>query len=241
MSNLTNQIIAAVVALVVTLGIGWLSPSHVPQGVLVDAGQTGQEVLSGVTSGSLSSVLFSHLTNLEVNNTFGVIGTLFMGASGETGNPVQTNVSILPCNTGTSTLFSVQPPSGATSTVTMLSITGLQGATTTDIVVATSTVISPALTTSTATSSLNANILNLAAVSANSQFRSVAGVTVGSGLGYTNPKGIPSSASNLSFDVGPNDYLLGFSTSTAATGSGGRGAAQVSIPKSCTVKIEWQN
>lgn len=193
---------------------------------LVDAGTAPSY---GATAAGLSSVVFSHLTNLEVNQNFGVLNTLFMGASGETGNPLQTNVSVASCNTSTSTLFAVKPPSGATSTVTFMNLQGAV-AQISDIVVGTST-----LPSVTATSTLNvqgAGGLFGAAGVAIGQVYTVAGIKLGPAKGYTS-NGNNTYNSVSSIVVGPNEYLVGYATSTAATGGMGM--------SSCTYKIEWQN
>jgi hypothetical protein len=136
------------------------------------------------------------------------------------------------CNTASSTILAIANPWQATSTLVHFSILGTMGATTTDLVVATSTIASPAYTTTTATSSLGENILG-AQIAANAQFFSVAGVSLGAGTGYTNPT-LNGFVSNRAVGIGPSEYVIGFATSTAAAGAGGRGAGQVSVPSSCT-------
>lgn len=227
MSNLKNIIVSVLVAAVVALGIGAVVRPSLPAGILVDAGASAQTF--GATAASLSSVVFSHLTNLQVNQNLGVVGTFFGGAPAVNGNTFQTNWSVGSCNTATSTLFSVAPPSGATSTVTEFLINGIV-AQTSDIVVGTST-----LSSVTSTSSLNvtgAGGLVGAAAVATGQFYTVAGLKVGPGKGYTtNGNGGYNTVPEMV--VGPTENVIGFATSTAVTG--GQGVT------SCTYKIEWQN
>lgn len=142
------------------------------------------------------------------------------------------------CITSSSTVFAIQNPFAATSTLVVDSFSGTMGATTSDMLVATSTTPAPATGLS-ATSSLGANIFQIAAVAANTKFYSVAGVTIGPGKGYTNPKGIPGSNSFQTIVVGPSEWVIGFSTSTGS-GSGGTASGQVSVPSSCTFHSHWE-
>ena len=225
-----NVVVTIGILLVLLFGAG---KAVVPAGnYLVDVGN--QAANFGATSASLATTVFSHLTNLEVNQNLGVVGTFFQGATAETGNPLQVNANApqtgtFNCNTGTSTLFAVKPPSGATSTVTFLSIQG-NVAQISDIVVGTST-----LPSVTATSTLNVTgaggLFGIAAV-AIGHFFSITGFKVGPGTGYT-PVGNGPYNSASGIVVGPNEYLVGYATSTAITG--GNGAT------SCTYKIEWYN
>lgn len=144
------------------------------------------------------------------------------------------------CNTASSTIFAISNPFAATSTLVFAEIGGTQGATTTDIVVATSTTLYPARANATATSSLGANILNLAAISASTQFFATAGATLGSGSGFTNPKGIVGSVSQVPIVLGPNETIVAVSSSTALTGGGGYGATQVSVPSACVYKLNFR-
>lgn len=136
------------------------------------------------------------------------------------------------CNTASSTLFSLQPPNNASSTLAFFKVTGTQGATTTDIVVATSSTPYTSGFTQ-ATSTLAENIMGLAGVAANSKFESVAGVLMGSAKGYTSPKG-NTYATNAMVEVGPTDSVIAFSTTTNVSGGG----PNIAIP-SCTYKAVW--
>lgn len=141
------------------------------------------------------------------------------------------------CSTASSTIFAVQNPWSATSTVEYVSLVGTEGATTTDILVATSTTNAPA-TGLNSTSTLGANVINLAAITNGTNFSTLAGFTIGPGKGYASPKSIPGSTSVGEFMVGPSEYVLGFSTSTGS-GNGGLASNQLSIPASCTYEIWW--
>lgn len=144
------------------------------------------------------------------------------------------------CNTGTTTLFAIQNPWSATSTVTYASIYGTNGATSTDILVSTSTLASPS-SIATATSSLTSSLFGIYNLAANKYFFSVAGVVVGDQAGYVQPISGTYPSTNLNSGrlvVGPNQYILGFATSTNPVGNGGTSATSVSIP-SCSYKLEW--
>lgn len=229
---------AVVGNVVVTIGIllvllfgGTKQPA--PAGnYLVDAGNSPSY---GATAATLAQVVFSHLTNLEVYQNMGVVSTFFSGASAETGTPLQTNVTApqtgaFNCNTGTSTLFAIKPPSGATSTVSAFILSGAT-AQISDIVVGTST--SPGGMTSTSTLDVQGTGgLFGAAAAAIGQIYAVAGFKIGPKAGYTTTGNGPY-GSQSGIVVGPNEYLVGYATSTSATGGNGL--------TSCSYKIEWQN
>lgn len=176
----------------------------------------------------------------DATTSFRLNGTVFFSSAGLVNNTLTEKVTTGSCSTASSTIFSVPNPFLATSTLTYGEVYGTNGATTTDLLVATSS--TPYITNAaqTATSSIGANIMNLAAVTALSQFFSVIGITLGPAGGYKNSKGIPSSVSG-SVVVGPGDSVVGFSTSTAPTGSGGQAAGQISVPTSCTYKFKWNS
>lgn len=142
------------------------------------------------------------------------------------------------CAAGTSTLAFIQSPFGAaTSTVAMTIIRGTNGATTTDILIGTSTV--PSLAIGAATSSLNQNVLGLFTVPTTTQFYSVAGQTIGPNAGYNSASG-GTYRTNAMTVVGPTEGLLVFATSTyGGTRNGGTGASQVAIPSSCVIETNW--
>lgn len=139
-------------------------------------------------------------------------------------------------STGASSTVVAIGPFTASSTLTRIFIQGLQGATTTDIVIGTST--TPSVL---ASSTLAENIAGLFSVSNGSQFFSIAGDLLGSAKGYNSPAG-GTYRTNGSVGVGIGEYLLIFSTSTATGGTnGGLGATQVAVPASIIVKYEYQN
>jgi len=154
-------------------------------------------------------------------------------------NGLLTQVSIGSCitnsNTGTSTLLSVANPFASVGTSTaFIQLYGTQGATTTDILVATSTTAAPT-GIAVATSSLGTDTL-------------IGAFKVATGTGFYFSSGNQKSWSvgtytnNSEIQVGPNELLVGFSTSTyAASGgvNGGIAAGTLGIPSSCTYKITW--
>jgi len=136
------------------------------------------------------------------------------------------------CNTASSTLAYIQTPfTGATSTVIFTEFTGVNSATTSDIVIATST--SQYAPASSATSTLAENVMGLASIAANAAIYSIAGQLMGPG-GYYNPAATPATPykTNTMTVVGPNQGLLAYSTSTAAAGG-------YAIPKSCSIETIW--
>lgn len=140
-------------------------------------------------------------------------------------------------STGASTTVIAIGPFTASSTLTQLFVSGLNGATSTDLVVGTSTVPSVF-----ATSTLAENVMGLFNTAASVRFFSIAGDLIGSSLGYTSPAG-GTYKTNGSVGVGVGDYILVFATSTASAGgsNGGIGPTQVAVPASITVKYEYQN
>jgi hypothetical protein len=164
--------------------------------------------------------------------------TLGAGAGPEDSNPyaskggVQSFTSTASCITGTSTVFSIRNPLNATSTLAYASIRGLNGATTTDIIVGTSTTPAPA-GTAVATTSIVGNIFGLYSIAANATFSSVAGVTMGPGTGYKAPSAGTYPTSQSRVVIGPGEYVIGFSTSTNPTNNGGITASTLSLPVSC--------
>ena len=148
--------------------------------------------------------------------------------------------SIGSCSTASSTIIAVLNPFAATTTLANFTIVGTMGATTSDIVVATSTTAFGG-PYATATSSVKANIMGLAGVLANSQFYSVAGANLGPGTGYTNPATAAGMVTNTQVVVGPTEYVIAVSTSTGITGGAGANATGLrAIPSSCTYKMLWR-
>lgn len=147
------------------------------------------------------------------------------------------------CPTGanaTSTIASIANPWAATSTLEYFSITGTQGATTTDIVVGTSTSTSvPSGLTNAGTTTIAENIMGMTTIGTSTQFASLAGFKLGPGTGYTRPDGTAPGAANAYLTnaqvmIGPLERVLVFSTSTyfdAQTGA--TGASQIAVPAAC--------
>lgn len=213
MDNIKNYLISGLAAAVLVSGGFWLTQ---PNTTVVEQ---GDPVVGG---GALDS---SSPTKCQGNACFTYV----------TGS----------CNTGTSTLFAILNPFGATSTMTYGKISGLQGATTTDILVGTSTTPAPAANAANgvATSSVPAYIFGMFKVTASAKFYSVAGLTFGPAAGsgnYHQPSGGTYPTSNARMMLGPNDYILGFSTSTAGgSTNGGVAASTVQIPSSCSYRFDF--
>lgn len=155
-----------------------------------------------------------------------------------TQNSLSTQVTSGTCSTASSTVFAIDNPFGATSTLIFGNVYGQFGATSTDFVVGTSTARAwPGLATSSASQAL----IGLASTSANGQFFSTAGLRSGPGTGYSNPATGPY-VTSPGIVVGPNEKILGFSTSTGLHGAldgGNANASQLAVPASCTYKFEW--
>ncbi len=146
--------------------------------------------------------------------------------------PVNASVGLITsgnCNTASSTLFAVQSPSGATSTASIIRVSGTGTTTAMDILIGTST--SPYMSTGFSTSTLSENVLGVSAIASGAQFYSVAGQTIGPGTGYNSASGGPY-VTRAQVVVGPTEYLKGISTSTAPTAGG-------AIPSACFYSIEW--
>lgn len=179
-------------------------------------------------------------------DSFLSVGTYFLFGTGPLNGSApsagqDTGFTMLPktgnCSTASSTIFAVQNPFGATSTLMLASIYGTEGATTTDILVGTSTTPAPA-GLAVSTSTVGKNIFGMFSVTASSKFFSVAGVTMGPGTGYVSPSGGTYPTSQVRIVVGPNEWIVGFSTSTApSNGAGGLGVSQLGVPASCVYKF----
>lgn len=141
-------------------------------------------------------------------------------------------------STGASSTVIAIGPFTASSTITQLMLSGTQGATTSDIVVGTST--TPYVNAGTGTSTLAENVMGLFSVTNATQFFSIIGTTLGSSKGYTSASG-GTYKTNAGIGIGVGDYLLVFSTSTNPTNNGGTSATAVSVPASLTLKYEFQN
>lgn len=228
--------VAAVVAIVIAI-IGVFTPFG--QAVSQQAAQKAGTILDTNYFDFFQATNGYQIGNPQagtINTGGGVVscGTTLTNALVSGSLPAACNVL---SSTASSTVIALGPFT-ATSTLTDLFLQGIGGATTTDLLIATSTTPSPAVAL-TATSTLGENVMGLAALPATAAFYSTAGDTIGPGKGYTNPAGGPYK-SVMPVVVGPGEYLLVFSTSTNPT-SGGTGAAQVSVPTSVTLKYEYQN
>ena len=143
-------------------------------------------------------------------------------------------VVIGPCITSSSTIFAFQNPVAATSTLTLFNLWGTNGATSTDIVVATST--SQYVPATASVSNLGENILGMSTVGTSTQFYSVAGQSIGPGTGYNSASGA-SYKTNMYTVLGPNEWVVGFASSTyTSSRAGALGAGLYSIPTSCVYK-----
>jgi hypothetical protein len=182
-----------------------------------------------ITAGTLLETLTDALIprNLYLGGATAVAGS----------NLVQTASAGTCAPTGTSTLFAVLNPFGATSTLTFANISGQVGATTSDIFVGTSTTPAPAgiQVTSTSTATVGQNVFALFSVTGGSQFFSTAGVTMGPGKGYTAPSGGGYPTSQKSIVVGPAEYVVGFATSTNMAQQG----PILTTLAACTYKLGW--
>lgn len=231
--------IGLVIAIVIAIG-GYFTP--VGQQAAQQTAQTAQTVQ---TEGNILDTqyfdLFQATTGYQLGNQRA--GTINTGGGVISCNTT-TNVALvsgsLPAtctitSTGASSTVIAIGPFTASSTLTQLFAQGMQGATTTDIVIGTSTVPSVF-----ASSTLAENIAGLFSVTASTQFFSVAGDLLGSSKGYTSPAG-GTYKTNGSVGIGIGDYILIFSTSTAVgVTNGGTGPTQVAVPSSITLKYEYQ-
>lgn len=136
------------------------------------------------------------------------------------------------CSTASSTIFSNQNPWSATSTVSNFVIYGQVSATTTDIMVGTSTSMSAPGNPVTATTSISAAFFGMSNLTGGSQFFSQAGVTVGPNGNYAKPNTGAYPTSNASVVIGPSEYIIGFATSTNLTN--GNSATNIIVPASCS-------
>lgn len=183
----------------------------------------------------LDTVMFA-ITLALVVSILGIYGYAHADrTSVNAGAGVQT---VTACNIASSTMAFVQSPFGAaTSTATLVEVKGTNAATSTDILIATSTTSAPA-GLAVATSSVHESIMGLFAVPANAQFYSVAGQSIGPSAGYNVANGGTYQTHTYTV-VGPNEGILLFSTSTNPTGNGGLTASTLGVPSSCTIVINW--
>lgn len=148
-------------------------------------------------------------------------------------------------NLATSTLFAIQNPAAATSTLIMLHIYGTQGATTTDFVVGTSTTPAPstlinATTTFPATGS--STYMGAFAVPTSSAYF-LAGNETDNFAHDAAITRVSNYTNQAIMTLGPTEYLIGISTSTFGGGNAGRNGSLTSglmgIPSTCHYSAEF--
>jgi hypothetical protein len=145
------------------------------------------------------------------------------------------------CNTATTTLFNIPNPFAgypvSTSTVIFFELYGTNGATTTDIVVGTSTPAGLPIS-NTFASGLKEKLLALTNVATSSQFFAIAGQTLYSqNIGTTTDVRGVSVNQAATITLGPNDSLYGYATSSfTGSGNGGIGALTIPTVSSCFYK-----
>ena len=225
--NQTIGKIALGVALVALI-IGGLAYTKPVAQVASQFGSIGGSGGAGTVS-PLPSYIYPNPTNLDyVQTAVTEANSLFLEGGWTPTTAVAETATVGSCSTATSTIFAIQNPYAATSTVTFFNISGLV-AQTSDIIVGTSTVPGGMTATSTLNVTGIGGLLGMAAV-ATGNFYTVAGLKVGPGTGYTT-SGNGGYASNAGVVVGPKEYLVGLATSTAVTGGTG--------VTSCTYKAQW--
>jgi hypothetical protein len=213
MSNTLKTVLtAAIVALVVTLGVGFLL---VGGHKTTTAGNTTQSNLSTWAPANASAFVGPYGVESDAGY-FDAAGALsnFLGGLAFSSNTTTVGPTMRgvagTCNTASSTLFAVRAPSGATSTVDVEIFTVGGNATTSTLTVGTSTL--PAVT---AASSISATLINGAVIATNTVPTLSGGVTVGPANSFVSA----GSGTFTSIEVAPTDYIIGFATSTA-TGAG---------------------
>lgn len=166
-------------------------------------------------------------TDVAVSNLYSTV-RFWLGGSTDS-----TAVSEIPtigsCNTASSTLFAVANPFNATSTVTVQSVEITGQATTSSLLVGTST-----KSTGLASTDVSATLVNSSnGIATSSLVFTSSGITVGPGTGYL------SAGSNTfrTIVVGPSENLVAYSTTTAT----GAGAANYTPGfSSCSYKATWR-
>lgn len=146
------------------------------------------------------------------------------------GSFIQEAPSIGSCNTGTSTLFLVANPFSATSTVTVQTFSAQGNATTSTLLIGTTTKTTGQ---SVVSSDVSATMVNTTIATGTQAFTS-SGITVGPGTGYTSA----GAGTFRTIVLGPNESVAAYATSTAT----GAGAANYSPAfTSCTYKLRFTN
>jgi len=179
----------------------------------------------GVTiTGALSpnSNPSTDFTYVRASDTLETDGYLVTGGS-YGANSVTMRVSTGTCSAASTTLFAVANPFTATSTVVVQQIVGTGQATTSSLLVGTST-----KSVGLASTDVSPTLVNSTnGLATTTKFYFASGVSVGTGF---TPLG---SGTSAEVGVGPSEYIVGYSTSTSAT-AGGYVAGQ-----NCTYKLLW--
>lgn len=165
-----------------------------------------------------------------LNQQFGVDNAGVVTYSTSTQNGLKTVITAVSCvanSAATSTQFAQANPFAATSTATFKYLNAVGQATTTTLLVGTSTA-----TTGRTSSNVSATFINLSIATSSVVF-TAPGVNVGPGTGYTTS----GTGTFRTVVVGPTEAVVATATSTA----GGAGAAGYTPGlTSCSGYIEWQ-
>ena len=182
--------------------------------------------ITGLFFPQSKSVFGAAVTDVQ-NSVYSGLSTaqLFVGGS-TAGTAVGTIVSTGSCVTGTSTVFAVANPFAATSTVELISLTVTGQATTSTLLVGTSTA-----STGLSSTSVSPTLANMTISTTTPNF-TAGGNLVGS-AGYVSP----GANTFRAIVVGPSDFVAGQATSTAT----GSGAAGYTPGLTCSYKLRWTN
>jgi len=194
--------------------------------------------------------------DMLVGGYFGLGAT----SGGATTTALQLKVTQGTClnSAATSTIFSIANPFISTSTVFAFELSGTMGATTSDIIVSTSTASAPlgsviSTTTGTGVTQFWPNFLAVINIATSTAFQFTAGAT--KGVQYNtaylvptsgSPFSVPGSSGTSTISVAPGQFLVGMSTSTYGNDAdGGRngatGSGLTAIPSTCTYKVLWMS
>lgn len=149
----------------------------------------------------------NNLGDVVTSGTFSPVG----GQSVTNGAPQVINY------TGSTTLFSIQNPFGATTTLQYGEVYGTDGTSSIALLVGTST--QPTGISNggfSVANNISPTIIN-ASLSTSTQFFTASGVTVGSAAGFQSA----GTGSFTEIQVGPNDYVVGYATTTYSNTPGG--------------------
>lgn len=181
----------------------------------------------GVTiTGALSqnSNPSTDFTYVRASDTVETDGYLVVGGA-YGANSVTQKVSTGTCSAASTTLFAVLNPFTATSTVVVQQIVGTGQATTSSLLVGTST-----KSVGLAASDVSPTLVNSSnGLATSTKFYFASGVSVGTGFTALG------SGTSQEVGVGPSEYVVGFSTTTAS----GSGGANYTGGQNCTYKLLW--